>query len=221
MAHSLYLHHCIHPCTSTTKSFLFFHGRRECVLFQLSGIYKNVIATDASPEQLAFAQKLPNIRYQHTPSTISAEELARDVAPHGTVDLVIVARAFHWFDHPTFYQRVNLVLKKPNGVLAVWCYTVPRFNDSVDTVFLRLYAESAPYWASARKMVDDEYRSFDFPFESVEGTDHTGPLEFEMKRSMNLDAYLTYILSWSTYQTAHEKGIELLSEEVVEDFKRA
>ncbi|WJX83803.1 hypothetical protein P8452_66437 [Trifolium repens] len=41
----------------------------------LATLYKNVIATDASEKQLEFATKLPNIRYQHTPSTMSMTEL--------------------------------------------------------------------------------------------------------------------------------------------------
>ncbi|KAF8398269.1 hypothetical protein HHK36_017196 [Tetracentron sinense] len=187
----------------------------------IAEIYKNVVATDTSQQQLEFAPKLPNVRYQQTPPNMSIVELERDVTAHGTVDLVTVAQAFHWFDLPTFYQQVNLVLKRPNGVIAVWCYIEPEVNESVDAVFWRLYNGSAPYWASARKMVDDKYRSVYFPFEPVEGKDSTGPFEFETSRSMDLNDYFTYIRSWSAYQTACEKGVELLSDDVVKDFERA
>lgn len=172
-------------------------------------------------EQLSFAPKLPNIRYKHTPPTMSKPELEQDIAPQGTVDVVTVAQSFHWFDHPAFFEQANWVLRRPNGVLAVWCYTTPRVDESVDVVFNGLYAKSAPFWDPARRMVDEEYRRFDFPFEPVEGTDHTGPFEFEEKKLMNLDAYLTYIRSWSAYQTAKEKGVELLNEEVIKEFGHA
>ncbi|XP_077240191.1 uncharacterized protein LOC143881079 [Tasmannia lanceolata] len=180
-----------------------------------------MIGTDASAEQLAHAHKLPNIRYQHTTSIMTVDELEHNIAPQGTVDVVTVAQALHWFDLPTFYQQVNWALRRPHGVLAVWCYTEPQVNDSVDTVFWRLYSNSACFWAPARKMVDDEYKSLDFPFKPVEGLDHTGPVKFEAKKLMDLDMYLTYIRSWSAYQTAREQGVELLSEEVIEDFRRA
>lgn len=180
-----------------------------------------MVATDTSMEQLKFAAKLPNIRYQHTPPTMSLAEVERDIASPGTVDLVTVAQAFHWFDHPKFYQQVNHVLRRPHGVVAVWCYRTPRVNESVDTVFDRMYAESNPFWDAARQMVDDEYRPLDFPFEPVQGTDHTGPFEFEEKRLMNLDSYFTYIRSWSAYQTAIQKGVDLLNEQVTEELKCA
>ncbi|XP_010246243.1 PREDICTED: putative methyltransferase DDB_G0268948 [Nelumbo nucifera] len=187
----------------------------------LAGIYKNVVATDTSQEQLAFASKLPNIRYQQTLPIMSIDEVEQQVARQASVDVVTVAQALHWIDLPNFYQQVNWVLKRPHGVIAVWCYIEPEVSDSVDDVFWRVYRESGPYWAPARKLVDDKYQSIHFPFEPVEGTDHTGPFKFESNQSMNLDIYLTYIRSWSAYQTARKAGVELLREDVIEDFKRA
>ncbi|KAF5183912.1 S-adenosylmethionine-dependent methyltransferase, partial [Thalictrum thalictroides] len=86
---------------------------------------------------------------------MALSDLERKVAEHETVDLVTVAQAIHWFDLPTFYQQVKWVLKKPNGVLAVWCYLEPVVNEAVDTVYWKLYNESGPYWDPARKLVDD------------------------------------------------------------------
>ncbi|KAF5180912.1 Methyltransferase, partial [Thalictrum thalictroides] len=123
--------------------------------FQLAGVYKNVVGTDTSKQQLAFASKLPNIHYVQTPPNMPLSNLERKVAEHETVDLVTVAQAIHWFDLPTFYQQVKWVLKKPNGVLAVWCYLEPMVNEAVDTVFWKMYNEFGPYLAPARKLVDD------------------------------------------------------------------
>ncbi|GKV41703.1 hypothetical protein SLEP1_g49201 [Rubroshorea leprosula] len=73
----------------------------------LAELYKNVVATDTSPTQLEHATKLPNIRYQHTPPTMSLEELQQKVvATESSVDLVTVATAMHWFDLPKFYEQV-------------------------------------------------------------------------------------------------------------------
>ena len=181
-----------------------------------------MIATDASEKQLEFATKLPNVRYQYTPSTMSMAEVEEMVAPKATIDLVTVAQAMHWFDLPTFYQQVKWVLKKPHGVIAAWCYYLPRVSDAVDTVLDQLYStEASVYWDSACKLFDDKYASIEFPFELVEGADHTGPFEFVTENEMNLDDFLTYIRSWSAYQTAKQKGVELLGEDVVKKLKLA
>ncbi|CAB4286665.1 unnamed protein product [Prunus armeniaca] len=174
------------------------------------------------PKQLELAIKLPNIRYEHTPAVLSIAEIEQKLAPKSSIDLVIVAQALHWFDLPTFYQGVNWVLKKPNGVIAAWCYTVPRVNNVVDTVFDRFYTVDVdPYWDPQRKLVDNKYRSIDFPFAPVDGEDNTGPFEFMTERLMDLDGFFTYIRSWSAYQTAKEKGVELLSDDVIAAFREA
>ncbi|XP_052173269.1 uncharacterized protein LOC127788716 [Diospyros lotus] len=187
----------------------------------LGGIYKNVIATDTSQKQLDFAPKLPNVRYHCTPPTISMADLTANIAAPASLDLVTIAQALHWFDLPTFYQQVKCVLKRPEGVIAAWCYTIPRVNDRVDSIFQPFYSDSYPFWERARKLVDDKYTGIDFPFEPVDGEDHTGPFEFTSKRAMGLDDFLTYIRSWSAYQTAKEKGVELLTDDVINNFKRA
>ncbi|KAF7804028.1 putative methyltransferase [Senna tora] len=188
----------------------------------LAEIYEKVIGTDSSEKQLELAAKLPNVRYEHTPSPMSTWDLQHKVGPEGSVDLVTVAQALHWFDLPTFYEQVKWVLKKPHGVIAAWCYNVPRVSPSVDSVFDEFYAvELTPYWDPARLLVENNYRSIEFPFEAVEGAQHTGPFEFVTEREMGLEDYLTYIRSGSAYQTAKEKGVELLREDVVHRFKSA
>ncbi|KAJ4978634.1 hypothetical protein NE237_009414 [Protea cynaroides] len=189
--------------------------------FSLSEIFKDVVATDTSQEQLSFAPEIPNVRYQQTPPSMSIAEIESHVAPQGNVDLVTIAQALHWFDHPVFYQGVKWVLKKTHGVIAGWCYSEPEVNDAINAVYSRIYKESQPYWAPQRKFVDYRYRTIDFPFEPVEGEDHTGPFQFEGTRSMDLESYFAYIRSWSAYQTARGKGVELLREDVVNDFERA
>ncbi|XP_058204522.1 uncharacterized protein LOC131318629 [Rhododendron vialii] len=193
----------------------------------LAKLYKNVVGTDTSQEQLDYAPKLPNVRYQCTPSNIPMSELESSVARSGTVDLVTIAAALHWFDLPTFYQQVKQVLKKPHGVIAAWCYSVandniPLVNEKFGAAFRQFYADSQPYWDLARKVMDDKYRGIDFPFEPVgDGANHTGPFEFTTERVIDLEGFLTFIRSWSAYQTAKEKGVELLRDDVVESFKRA
>ncbi|GAB4851727.1 hypothetical protein Ancab_031129 [Ancistrocladus abbreviatus] len=189
----------------------------------LAEIYKNVIGTDTSNKQLEYAPKLPNVRYHQTPPTMTIAELQQIVGPPSTVDLVTVAQAMHWFDLPKFYDRVKLILKKPDGVIAAWCYTGPEVNPTFDSVFDTYYnVHVGPYWQKPRELVDQRYETIEFPFEPVEGLDTTGPIEFKAaERLMSLDDFFGYLRSWSAYNTAKEKGVELLTEEVVEKFRKA
>ncbi|KAM0947972.1 putative trans-aconitate 3-methyltransferase [Dioscorea sansibarensis] len=186
----------------------------------LAEIFDKVIATDTSEEQLSLAQKHAKIYYQHTPSTMSIPELEHLVAPPATVDVVTVAQALHWFANPEFFSLVKHVLK-PNGVFAAWCYTLPSVDAEVDQVMKRLYKKSSPFWSPERKLVDEEYRSIEFPFEPVAGEESTGPFKFKTVKMMELGEYMTYIRSWSSYQTAKGKGVELLTEEVVDELVKA
>ncbi|KAL8217845.1 hypothetical protein R6Q57_021218 [Mikania cordata] len=187
----------------------------------LASIYKRVIGTDTSKKQLEFAPDLPNVRYELTSSKITMSELKEKIGTESSLDLVTAAQALHWFDHDTFYNQVKWILKKPNGVIASWCYTIPEIDEQFDPVFRKFYSESKPYWDSLRGLVDDKYTSIQFPFDPVDGCDHTGPFEFQTKKLMNLGEFLTYIRSWSAYQTAKEKGVELLNDGVIESFTNA
>ncbi|CAM6086462.1 unnamed protein product [Calypogeia fissa] len=62
------------------------------------------------------------------------EELERVVGGKGSVDLVTVAQAMHWFDLEKFYSVVKHVLRKPGGVVAAWCYGNPNVTPEVDKV---------------------------------------------------------------------------------------
>ncbi|KAL8484021.1 hypothetical protein ACS0TY_026641 [Phlomoides rotata] len=188
----------------------------------LAKTYKNVIATDTSPKQLELAEKAPNITYHCTSSTISMDELQTLVGSQSSFDLITVAQAMHWFDLPTFYHQVKWLLKKPNGVIAAWCYTTPEVNPVVDKVFQRFYTvDTGPFWDPARKLVDQKYETIDFPFEAVDGVETTGPFRFDTEKVMDLEGYFTYLRSWSAYQAAKGKGLELLGDDVVEGFKKA
>ncbi|KAL1554661.1 putative methyltransferase [Salvia divinorum] len=198
------------------------------VASSLAKLYKNVIATDISPKQLEFAEKLANITYQCTSPSMSMEELQKKVGSESTFDLVTIAQAMHWFHLPTFYQQVKWLLKKPNGVIAAWCYTTPEVNPTVDSLFQRFYTiDAGPYWKSGpslespRETVEQRYETIDFPFEPVEGHEHTGPFRFNIEKVMDLEGYFTYLRSWSAYEIAKQKGVELVTSSVVEEFSRA
>ncbi|KAL2923688.1 putative methyltransferase [Bienertia sinuspersici] len=188
----------------------------------LAKMYKKVIATDTSEKQLEFAPKLSNVNYQHTCPNMSIHQLQQHVASQSTLDLVTIAQALHWFNQAEFFDLVKWALKKPNGVIAAWCYTLPEVNPEVDDVFGPFYElDSKPYWDEARKLVDNKYMDIYFPFEPVDGLDHTGPFQFNAEKLMDFHDYMLYIRSWSAYNTAKENGVELLTDEVTQKFKYA
>jgi SAM-dependent methyltransferase len=146
--------------------------------------FERVIATDASAPQLALAMPHPKVEYR--------QALAEDSGlASGSVDLVAVAQAVHWFDFERFYAEVERVLA-PGGALAVWSYNLARISPEVDAVVDRTAHEIVgPYWPPERRWVDEEYRTLPFPFAEVE----VPPLWMEDRWS--LDRLLQYIGTWS------------------------
>lgn len=187
----------------------------------ISEHYARVIATDVSETQLQHAPMKDNITYALTPAYMSREELQVIVGNEGSIDLVTMAQALHWFDLDSIYPQIKHVLKKPGGVFAAWCYREPSVNPEVDAVFDEFYKESAPFWERARWIVDDEYESLPFPFEPVSGHNQTGPFRFEAPKEMQVHDFLTYMGSMSVMQCARKQGVELLPESRKEDFRAA
>jgi SAM-dependent methyltransferase len=187
--------------------------------------YDRVIATEISKEQLELAQKNPKVTYALTPPVMTDEELSSIVGEEGSVDLVTVAMAVHWFDLETFYSQVKRVLRKPGGVIAVWGYLNPSVSPAVDALYEDFFESTTPYWNPKIKYLFDGYRTLPFPFEPVleNGQGSEGhPMETaEMQRQVSLDEYLGLFKSWSAVTTAREKGVELLTEKVLRMFREA
>src|SRR5439155_16820661 len=62
----------------------------------LAGRFEQVIATDASAEQIAQARPHPKVRYAQAPAEASG-------LPAAVVDLAVAAQAAHWFDLAGYY----------------------------------------------------------------------------------------------------------------------
>src|SRR5581483_8552501 len=86
----------------------------------------------------------------------------------GTVALIGVAQALHWFDLDRFYAEARRVLS-PGGLLAVWTYGLQRLDDlALDAELMRFYSETVgPYWPAERRHVDAGYRTLPFPFDEL------------------------------------------------------
>jgi SAM-dependent methyltransferase len=156
--------------------------------------FHRVVATDASAEQIRHAAPHPLIDYRVAPAEASG------LVDH-SVDLVTVAQAAHWFDLPHFYAETARVLK-PGGAIAVWGYGRVLLPGEMDALFQRFYAETVgPYWPPERALIDDAYRSQDFPFTEIQSPAFAIEVEWTLPRLMD------YLSTWSAvkrYQSARE-----------------
>jgi SAM-dependent methyltransferase len=153
----------------------------------LAPYFQSVIATDVSQKQLERARPRENVRYLVAP----ADHAPLDV---GSVDLVTVAQALHWFDLPSFYAEVKRVLRV-GGLLAVWCYELHTITPEIDAIISRLYSDIVgPYWPPERRHIEEGYKTLPFPYDEL-----TSPA-FQMTHNWDLAHLLDYIDSWSATQ---------------------
>ncbi|KAG0607226.1 hypothetical protein M758_8G010900 [Ceratodon purpureus] len=180
----------------------------------ISKHFKKVVATDVAEEQLRYAEQRPNITYSATPRTLSKDDLTHIVGPEGSVDLVLVVEALHWFDLENFYSNVRHVLRKPGGVIAATVYPArPKVATSVDKVLDEFYTTIEHYWApQVFQYVEPVpgYQDLPFPFAPV--VQNKGAPKFEVTVDANLEEFLEYLRSWSAVQTAVDHGEDPLNE---------
>ena len=173
----------------------------------LAQYFEKVIATDASDEQIANAVAHDRITYAVAPAE-------KTEITSGSVDLIVVAQALHWFDFDGFYAEVRRVLKK-GGVIAAWSYSLLRISSAIDRVLDQFYADVVgPFWPPERKLVDDKYQSIPFPFEEL-----VAP-QFKMGTRWNLDRLVGYLGTWSSVQKFKDKHNADPIEVVIRDLRR-
>jgi SAM-dependent methyltransferase len=154
----------------------------------LAGHFARVVGSDPSANQIAQAQPRANVEYRVEPAE-------RSSFADGSVSLVTVAQALHWFDHARFYAEVRRVLK-PGGIIAAWAYSDCTTGDAaLDRIKDRLYVDlTGPYWPPERVHVDAGYRMLPFPFAEMKTP------AFSMISHWNADQFLAYLRSWSASQ---------------------
>ena len=146
--------------------------------------FAEVVATDASEEQLAHAEPHPRVRYRAEPAE------ATSLAP-GSCDLVTVAQALHWFEWDAFYAEVRRVAR-PGGVLAAWTYPLMQVGGDVDRLLTELHGNTvAEFWPAERAHVDARYSNLPFPFREIE------PPAVEMSCEWTVEQTLAYLGTWS------------------------
>lgn len=144
-----------------------------------------VVGTDASPAQVAAAEADTATRF-----VVAASEHVPLAG--GSVDLVSVAQALHWFVGETFYAEVRRVVRS-GGVFAAWTYGMPQIvsEDVERVVHDFINGPLEPFWPPEVKMVLDGYASIELPFEELK------PPSFEMQVEWPFAGFLGFVRSWS------------------------
>lgn len=151
----------------------------------LSPYFDEIIATDASPQQIAHAMPVENVRYVVAPASKSGIE-------DETVDLVTVAQALHWFDVDEFFSEAKRVLKS-DGLLAVWGYGDPVLEESRLNAILHAFNRGTleRYWTGNRALLLGGYRTLSFPFREIKTPN------FRLEKDWTLDELIGYMRTWS------------------------
>jgi len=150
----------------------------------LAGPFERVVATDASPEQIARAAPHPKVEYRCAAAGVSG-------LLDSVVDLATAAQAAHWFDLPAYYAEVRRVARR-GGIAALISYGVVTAGADLDAVIQPFYrGVLAAYWPPERRHVDDGYRSLPFPFEELDAP------AFEIRLDWRLEDLVGYIGTWS------------------------
>jgi SAM-dependent methyltransferase len=157
----------------------------------LAEFFAEVVATDASAEQLEHAAPHRRVVYARAAAETSG-------LPPASVDLVTVAQAVHWLDFDAFWAEVRRVLV-PGGVIAVWCYGTFHGEPAVDALLQRFYDETVgPFWPPERRFIDDAYRTLPFPFEEIHAP------ELALEETWTLEQLLGYLGTWSATRRCRE-----------------
>jgi SAM-dependent methyltransferase len=109
----------------------------------------------------------------------------------GSIGLVTVAQALHWFAHEPFFAEVRRVTI-PGGVIAAWSYRFCHAGADLETMLREFeYVTMGPYWHPERKWVQERYRTIPFPFEEIPAPG------FELRAEWTLRQLGAYLGSWS------------------------
>ncbi|MGB3508750.1 MAG: class I SAM-dependent methyltransferase [Microcoleaceae cyanobacterium] len=149
----------------------------------LAEYFQEIVATDISQGQLENAQQHPRVKYL----VGNAESVPLE---DSSVDLVVSAQAAHWFDTEKYYCEVKRVLK-PLGVLAIWCYGMPRVREDIDAYVEKLNGDILDSYWPKRVLEDLTYTNIPFPF------DELPKQNFQMEAKWTLEQLLAFFRTWS------------------------
>ena len=146
--------------------------------------FQTVVACDANITQL-----------QGTPSWGPAKRFAADAERlplvSGSIDLMVVAQALHWFATPAFFAEARRVLTH-DGLFCAWCYGLLNLGPDLDDMISQLHGETlAGFWPEGRASVDAGYRDIRPPFPLIKTP------AFCIEAQWRLEQLLGYLRTWS------------------------
>ncbi len=151
---------------------------------EMANLFQQVVATDASAEQIAQTRSAGNLQFFVSPAeTLNAND--------NSIDLITVAQAIHWFDHAKFFAAVQKKLK-PGGILAVWGYQLLYTDSPLDPMIERFHSEIVgPYWPPERALLDNGYTKVPFPYPALKSP------TFFMRTNWSFGDLIGYLNTWS------------------------
>lgn len=165
----------------------------------LAGHFAEVVATDASADQIAHAAPYEGVSYRVAAAENSGLEDA-------SVDLVTVGQAVHWFDQERFFDEVRRVTV-PGGAIAVWAYDLFTVDTHVDRVFHDFHSSVESHWPQERALVARRYADLLLPFEEIPVPPVTMTAEWDLERTLG------YLSTWSAVKRcAKETGRDPIAE---------
>jgi len=132
--------------------------------------------------------------------------------PSSSVDVLTVAQALHWFDHPKFFSEVKRVLK-PHGTFAAVGYSFviiedyPRASERIREMGNEP-EQLGTFWDHGRLILDNLYKSIEVPMKNVErhyypsGSEDHPPL---MSETVTMKHMRNYLKTWSAYKNYCER----------------
>jgi hypothetical protein len=151
---------------------------------ELVRYFDRVDGTDISANQLAQAPQIPTLYFSQQPAE-------KTDLPDGSIDLITVAQAIHWFDFEQFYAEVSRVAAF-DARIAVIGYPLFSINEAVDEVIGHFYNDTIhAYWDTERRYLDEEYRTIPFPFEEIAAP------KFQRTYEWNIKHAIGYLNTWS------------------------
>src|ERR1700682_1519508 len=167
-----------------------------------------VVATDASSDQLARAVRHERVEYRNEP------------ADHGSLtsasaDLITAGAAAHWFELDGFYREVQRVGKR-GAVVALFSYGPRDFADAIGPVVHRFNEQVlAGFWPERIKYVHDRYATLPFPFDEIAAP------TFSMTAEWNLRELMAFLETWSASQRYFQERGTRATDEIEPELARA
>ncbi|KAN0027647.1 hypothetical protein ACTFIU_010620 [Dictyostelium citrinum] len=162
---------------------------------KLAKYFKKVIGYEPSENQLKHAEPTETVEYR-----LSAAE--KIDLPSGSVDLITVATAVHWFNLQEFYKESKRLLRE-NGSLIIWCYGILKIinNEELQKIHDNIYSNILRhYWAPEIKYIQDGYVDIKPTYENT--TRKTITLE----KMMSINDMIGMYSSWSSYAKYIKEG---------------